>query len=257
MFAIPLLPEQAGYILHKLLPLSTFANLLKALGVLARPLLLVGATVVIIAVYGAASVLMARLFPRAYVLILTAATALVSAIVAIVAFSPSDSIVGAVVEVVLLAGMVPLVDRVVRGLATSGPVSEDRRILMRNIFYGAVGLALLGIGYVNVRRFATALAMKEGSRTPTEITPVGDFYVVSKNIGGDPVVDASTWRLNLPGRSLSYDELLALPSHDLELTLEGISNEIGGTMDTRCRPNVARGCGVCALPSCTSVGTSS
>ncbi len=45
LFAIPLLPEQAGYILLKLLPLSTFANLLKALGVLARPLLLVGATV--------------------------------------------------------------------------------------------------------------------------------------------------------------------------------------------------------------------
>jgi len=186
--------------------------------------------VVIIALYGAASVLMARLFPRAYVLVLTAATALVSAIVAIVAFSPSDSIVGAVVEVVLLAGMVPLVDRMARGLAAEDPVSEDRRILMRNIFYGAVGLALLGIGYVNVRRFATALAMKEGSRTPTEITPVGDFYVVSKNIGGDPVVDASSWRLNLPGRSLTYDELLALPSHELELTLECISNEIGGTL---------------------------
>ena len=230
LFAIPLLPEQAGYLLLKLLPLSTFANLLKLLGVLARPLLLVGATVVIIAVYGAASMLMARLFPRAYVLVLTAATALVSTIVAIVAFSPSDSSLGAVVEVVLLAGMVPLVDRLVRGFATPAQVSEDRRILMRNIFYGAVGLALLGIGYVNVRRFATALAMKEGSRTPTEITPVSDFYVVSKNIGGDPVVDASTWRLNLPGRSLTYDELLALPSHELELTLECISNEIGGTL---------------------------
>ncbi len=230
LFAIPLLPEQAGYLLLKLLPLSTFANLLKLLGVLARPLLLVGATVVIIAVYGVASMLIARVFPRRYLLVLTAATALVSAIIAIVAFSPSDSPLGAVAEVVLLAGMVPLVDRVVRGLATTAPVSEDRRILMRNIFYGAVGLALLGIGYVNVRRFATALAMKEGSRTPTEITPVVDFYVVSKNIGGDPVVDASTWRLNLPGRSLSYDELLALPSHDLELTLECISNEIGGTL---------------------------
>ena len=230
LFAIPLLPEQAGYILLKLLPLSTFASLLNVLGVLARPLLLVGATVVIITVYGVASMLIARVFPRQYVLFLTAATALVSAIVAIVAFSPSDSPLGPVVEVVLLAGMVPLVDRVVRGFATPAQVSEDRRILMRNIFYGAVGLALLGIGYVNVRRFATALAMKEGSRTPTEITPVGDFYVVSKNIGGDPVVDAASWRLNLPGRSLTYDELLALPSHELELTLECISNEIGGTL---------------------------
>jgi DMSO/TMAO reductase YedYZ molybdopterin-dependent catalytic subunit len=230
LFAIPLLPEQAGYILLKLLPLSTFANLLKTLGVLARPLLLVGATVVIIAAYGLASMLIARGFPRAHVPVLAGLTALVSAIVAIVAFSPSDSVLGAVVEVLLLAGMVPLVDRLAGGLATTDPVSEDRRILMRNIFYGAVGIALLGIGYANVRRFATALALKEGSRAPTEITPVSDFYVVSKNIGGDPGVDASTWRLNLPGRSLTYAELLALPSQELELTLECISNEIGGTL---------------------------
>ncbi|HXM52287.1 MAG TPA: molybdopterin-dependent oxidoreductase, partial [Candidatus Binatus sp.] len=229
-FTIPLLPEQAGYIMLKLLPLSTFASLLKTLGVTARPLLLVGATVVIIAVYGVAAVLIARLYPRGYVPILTVLAALTSAIFATVAFSPSDSPIGAVVEVVLLAGMVPLVDRVVRGLATPGPVNEDRRILLRNIFYGAVGIALLGIGYANVRRFATALAMKEGSRSPAEVTAVSDFYVVSKNLAGDPVVNAASWRLNLPGRSLSYEELLALPSRQLELTLECISNEIGGTL---------------------------
>jgi DMSO/TMAO reductase YedYZ molybdopterin-dependent catalytic subunit len=229
-FAIPLLPEQAGYIMLKLLPLSTFENLLKALGVLARPLLLVGATVVIIAAYGVAALVIARPFPRGYVLILTGLTAVVGAIVAIVAFSPSDSLVGVAIEVVLLAAMIPLVDRVLRGLATQGQVNEDRRLLLRNIFYGAVGIALLGIGYANFRRFATALAMKEGSREPTEVTAVSDFYVVSKNIAGDPVVNASTWRLNLPGRSLSYDELLALPSRQLELTLECISNEIGGTL---------------------------
>ena len=230
LFAIPLLPEQAGYILLKLLPLSTFASLLKTLGVLARPLLLVGATVVIIAAYGLAALLIARLLPRGYLLILTGLAALISAVVATVAFSPSDSPIGALVEVVLLAGMILLVDRVFQGLAAQGPVNEDRRILVRNIFYGTIGLALLGIGYANVRRFATALAMKEGSRTPSEITAVSDFYVVSKNIGGDPVVGAASWRLNLPGRSLTYDELLALPARQLELTLECISNEIGGTL---------------------------
>jgi DMSO/TMAO reductase YedYZ molybdopterin-dependent catalytic subunit len=230
LFAIPLLPEQAGYILLKLLPLSTFESLLKALGVLARPLLLVGATIVIIAAYGAGAVLIARLFPRGYVLILTGLTAVVSAVVAIVALSPSDSPLGVVVEVVLLAGLIPLVDRVLHVLTAQPVVNEDRRILLRNIFYGAVGIALLGIGYANVRRFGTALAMKEGSRTLTEVTAVSDFYVVSKNIAGDPVVDASSWRLNLAGRSLTYAELLALPSHQLELTLECISNEIGGTL---------------------------
>ena len=230
LFAIPLLPEQAGYIMLKLLPLSTFESLLKALGVLARPLLLVGATIVIIAVYGVAAVIVSRLLPRIGVLVLAGLTAVVSTIVAIVAVSPTDSPIGVVVEVALLAAAIPLVDRVLRSLASTGTVNDDRRILLRNIFYGAVGIALLGIGYANVRRFATALATKEGSRGLSEVTAVGDFYVVSKNLVGDPVVNGSSWRLNLPGRSLTYDELLALPSRELELTLECISNDIGGTL---------------------------
>ncbi|HEY4844143.1 MAG TPA: molybdopterin-dependent oxidoreductase [Candidatus Dormibacteraeota bacterium] len=229
LFAVPLLPEQAGYVLLKLLPLATFENLLKALGVLARPLLLIGATLVIIAAYGVAAWLIARLLPRIWVLVVSAAVLVVSIVVAIVALSPGDSVAGVVVEVVLLAGMVPIVD-VIFGQLSSTPVNEDRRILLRNLFYGAVGIAVLGIGYATVRRFATALAITEGNRAGSEVTNVNDFYVVSKNIGGDPVVDAGSWRLNLPTRSLSYDELLKLPAETVELTLECISNDIGGTL---------------------------
>lgn len=229
VFAVPLLPEQAGYVLLKLMPLATFENLLKALGVLARPLLLIGATLVIIAAYGVAAWLIARLLPRLWVPVLGAAVLVVSIVVAIVALSPGDSVAGVVVEVVLLAGMVPIVD-VIFGQLSSTPVNEDRRILLRNLFYGAVGIAVLGIGYATVRRFATALAITEGNRAGSEVTNVNDFYVVSKNIGGDPVVDAGSWRLNLPTRSLSYDELLKLPAETVELTLECISNDIGGTL---------------------------
>jgi DMSO/TMAO reductase YedYZ molybdopterin-dependent catalytic subunit len=230
LFAVPLLPEQAGFLLLKVLPLSTFENMLKVLGVLARPLLLLAATVVIIALYGAAALISARLFPRIYVAVVTALAALVGAIVAVVALSPGDSAVAVVVEVVLLAATIPLVDRVLDGLASAGTVNEDRRILLRNLFYGAVGIAVLGIGYVNVRRFTTALAITEGTHAGTEITDVNDFYVVEKDLGGGPVVNASTWRLNLPTRSLTYDQLLALPADQLELTLECISNDIGGTL---------------------------
>ena len=229
-FAVPLLPEQAGFLLLKVLPLSVFENLLKTLGVLARPLLLVGSTLVIIAAYGVAAMVIARLLPRTYVAILTALAAVVSAIIAIVAFSPGDSAVGVAVEVALLAAMVPLVDRVLDRLASARPVNDDRRILLRNLFYGAVGIAVLGIGYANVRRFVTALAITEGNRAGTEITNVNDFYEVEKDLGGPTVVNASTWRLNLPTRSLTYDELLALPADQLELTLECISNDIGGTL---------------------------
>jgi DMSO/TMAO reductase YedYZ molybdopterin-dependent catalytic subunit len=230
LFAVPLLPEQAGFLLLKVLPLSTFANMLKTLGVLARPLLLLGATLVIVALYAAATLLGARLFPRVYVAIVTALAAVVAAIVTFMAFSPGDSAIGVVIEVMLLAATIPLVDRVVDGLASAGTVNEDRRILLRNLFYGAVGVAVLGIGYANVRRFTTALAMREGSRAASEVTDVNDFYVVSKNLGGDPVVDGATWRLNLPTRSLTYQELLAMPAQPLELTLECISNDVGGTL---------------------------
>jgi DMSO/TMAO reductase YedYZ molybdopterin-dependent catalytic subunit len=230
LFAVPLLPEQAAFLLLKVLPLSTFENLLKTLGVLARPLLLLGATVVIIALYAAATLLSARLFPRIYVAVVTVLAAVVGAVVAIVAFSPGDSAIGVAVEVVLLSVTIPLVDRVLDSLASAGTVNEDRRILLRNLFYGAVGIAVLGIGYVNVRRFITALAITEGTRAGTEITNVNDFYEVEKDLGGPTVVDASTWRLNLPARSLTYQELLALPAIQLELTLECISNDIGGTL---------------------------
>jgi len=230
LFAVPLLPEQAGFLLLKVLPLSTFENMLKALGVLARPLLLLAATVVIIALYAVATILSARLFPRVYVAVATGLAAVVGGIVAILAFSPGDSTIGVVVEVVLLAATIPLVDRVLDGVASTGTVNEDRRILLRNLFYGAVGIAVLGIGYVNVRRFTTALAITEGTHAGTEITNVNDFYVVEKDLGGGPVVNASTWRLNLPTRSLTYQELLAVPSQQQELTLICISNDVGGTL---------------------------
>ena len=230
LFAVPLLPEQAGYVLLKGMPLSTFESLLKALGVLARPLLLVGATLVIIAAYGVSAWLIARLQPRIWVPILSALVLVAGTIVAIVALSPGDSAAGVAVEVIVLAAMVPIVDLITRRLSSPAQVNEDRRILLRNVFYGAVGIAVLGIGYATVRRFATALAITEGNRAGSEVTDVNDFYVVSKNIGGDPVVNASNWRLNLPTRSITYDELLKLPAETVELTLECISNEVGGTL---------------------------
>jgi DMSO/TMAO reductase YedYZ molybdopterin-dependent catalytic subunit len=224
------LPQQAGDLLLKILPLAVFENLLKALRLLARPSLLLGASIVTILAYAAASAILARFWPRRYVGLLTALVAVVSGLVALLAFLPSDSLVLVLIEVVILAGMVPLVSTTVGEISAQQGVSEDRRILLRNLFYGIVGVSVLGIGYTNVRRFITALAINEGARATAEVTPVSGFYLVSKNLGGDPVVDGTKWRLQLPGRSLTYDELLALPSKQIELTLECISNDIGGTL---------------------------
>ena len=229
LIAVPLLPEQGGDLFLKILPLAAFSSLLKALGALARPSLLAISSVVIILLYAAVAVLLARVLPGRWIVAFTALAAIASAIVAFLARSPGDNLIVIVIEVVILAGIIPVVDAVARD--ASDPVyREDRRILTRNLLYGAAGIAVLGIAYANLRRFMTALAAVEGTSAPTPITPVSQFYVVSKNLGGDPVVDASTWRLQLPTRSLTYSELLALPSQRLELTLECISNDVGGTL---------------------------
>jgi DMSO/TMAO reductase YedYZ molybdopterin-dependent catalytic subunit len=69
---------------------------------------------------------------------------------------------------------------------------------------------------------------------PPRITSAADFYVVSKNLI-DPVVDQAGWSLAISGnvdhpQTLSYAQLRALPSVQVERTLECISNEVGGDL---------------------------
>jgi hypothetical protein len=64
------------------------------------------------------------------------------------------------------------------------------------------------------------------------LTPNDDFYVTSK--GPTPRIDLDRWQLKFDGLvtrpfSLTYQELLALPGVEKVLTLECISNSIGGT----------------------------
>jgi DMSO/TMAO reductase YedYZ molybdopterin-dependent catalytic subunit len=66
------------------------------------------------------------------------------------------------------------------------------------------------------------------------ITPNTDFYVVSKNVL-DPTVDVGRWRLELTGlvlreRSWTYEEVQQLPAETRAVTLECISNEVGGNL---------------------------
>ncbi|MGZ3318771.1 MAG: molybdopterin-dependent oxidoreductase, partial [Isosphaeraceae bacterium] len=65
-----------------------------------------------------------------------------------------------------------------------------------------------------------------------EITPVQDFYVVSKNFV-DPSIPASGWHLSVGGMvdkslSLSLADLQGLPKTREYVTLECISNNVGG-----------------------------
>src|SRR2546429_5794397 len=94
---------------------------------------------------------------------MTAVVAMVATVVAVIAISPGDSALGIIVEVVLLAGIVPLVDAVLTQLMSPIGASEDRRVLLRNLLYRAGGIAPLRGGYGNLRSVVTPLATQEGT----------------------------------------------------------------------------------------------
>ncbi len=68
-----------------------------------------------------------------------------------------------------------------------------------------------------------------------EVTPNDRFYVVSKNLIRDPVVNEYSWRLEIAGlverpMTLTYEDLKALPAASQYFTLQCISNEVGGSL---------------------------
>jgi len=114
----------------------------------------------------------------------------------------------------------------------------ERRVFIIAAVAGGIGLAEYAAinGWMNGMRRSTAPSVKDyekyGERAALlAITPNDEFYVTSKGL--TPRIDASKWRLQLNGLverpfSITYADLLALPSFDRALTLECIDNEIGG-----------------------------
>ncbi|MCC7367494.1 MAG: molybdopterin-dependent oxidoreductase [Chloroflexi bacterium] len=67
-----------------------------------------------------------------------------------------------------------------------------------------------------------------------EVTPLASFYLMSKNVA-DPVLTASAWSLGVHGRvrrslSLSLDDLAAMPRTDQHVTMQCVSNPVGGPL---------------------------
>lgn len=66
-----------------------------------------------------------------------------------------------------------------------------------------------------------------------EVTPNGQYYLVSKNLFTDPVVNGKTWNLTITGEvaqpyTLNYAQLSALPMKKQYESMMCISNEVGG-----------------------------
>ena len=128
-------------------------------------------------------------------------------------------------------------------VAAANNTRLSRRRVMR-----AIGYSVLAIGVYDIGKTLLGTWLKKGAGRvragngvfpeieglALEVTPVADFYEVSKN-PFDPQVDHKSWRLQIGGLierpfSLTYQEIKALPSIEQYATLCCISNDVGGNL---------------------------
>jgi hypothetical protein len=120
-----------------------------------------------------------------------------------------------------------------------GPLVPSRRMVLRWGVVGVLGLVgggalLRALGGVSEIGAISRVTRRGGNRLPDPITPVGQFYTVSKNFI-DPVVDRASWKLEVSGLvrrplTLRLDDLRQFPLHEQLTTLICISNEVGGDL---------------------------
>jgi DMSO/TMAO reductase YedYZ molybdopterin-dependent catalytic subunit len=114
--------------------------------------------------------------------------------------------------------------------------AEGEGLTRRRFLYGGSSLVVLAVASAGLigKLFQRGAFVYDGMQTqaPLEpITPVGRFYVVTKNLI-DPYVDAGVWRLGIEGsveRPVTYDlsTLRAMAAVVQESSMECISNGIG------------------------------
>lgn len=146
----------------------------------------------------------------------------------------TTSVISFAIIALLFAGL--MVAWITANMSLTRGFDESRR---RVVAFVGVGVpVLLASAYVG--KFFVALSQKSqvpsSPNTPdgisSALTPIDDFYVVSKNFV-DPSVAAGSWNLTIGGlvehpKTYTYDEIKARPATKHIATLECISNEVGG-----------------------------
>lgn len=155
----------------------------------------------------------------------------------------SYGVVLALAAVWLRAAWSPYLDPAAAVAATPSAQTESARRVTRRDALIAGGASVLafaaGLGIFSriLDSYFAQSATYDGSVTPlptAPITPASEFYIVTQNVI-DPRVIADRWRLELTGhvrhaRSWTYDELRRLPAETRAITLECISNPVGGRL---------------------------
>jgi DMSO/TMAO reductase YedYZ molybdopterin-dependent catalytic subunit len=117
-------------------------------------------------------------------------------------------------------------------------VGISRRVALETGGAVVFSLAIGGVAFERLLAewYARSNLTYEGMRTPdnitSAITPNSDFYVVSKNVL-DPTVQVERWQLEITGlvrapQTWTLEQLRALQGESRVITLECISNEVGG-----------------------------
>lgn len=156
-----------------------------------------------------------------------------------------------------------LLSRIGQGDSVTDGIDRREFLKKAGVIAGIAVVVLLGAQFIFDRMremFSPSRSLRTLGVLSTEVTPNEEFYVVSKNII-DPTINSDEWQLEIRGLvnnsfTLTYDELLTLPSVLVEefVTLECISNTVGGDLIGNARWN--RQCPVerCSLESHTGYG---
>src|SRR6476620_4165341 len=249
------LPELVGYRIIALLPLSVFSTMIETFGTNAKQLLLIGATIGQVLVGGLLGVLWAscasplvgesrpeRRLPSLWNATATGGLFYALLLVVFVEILGFGLLGVGVLGVQLPAGLgvtttALALEAVIYGFTLAyfyrllmSPVPEapatngeplTRRQLIARLGFGFAAVIVGAGAIVGVTRTpAGAAKANTGGRVgnnglPPEITPIGDFYHVSKNFV-DPKVEEAGWNLQIGGMverpyTLTLAEIRALP----------------------------------------------
>ncbi|GAC1475775.1 MAG: hypothetical protein NVS9B11_09610 [Candidatus Dormibacteraceae bacterium] len=120
----------------------------------------------------------------------------------------------------------------IQQMGRHAPTDTDRRRLLLGVAGAVVGLSTVGLGGVLYRMSALGYDGMTYDGPVRSLTPVQQFYVVTKNII-DPRVFQPDWRLEVTGRvahpaTYQLSDLTSMPDRATqETTLECISNGVG------------------------------
>lgn len=149
----------------------------------------------------------------------------------------SEGVITPVIWALILVAYCLVWDLAWDGPMDDRPVDLERRriVTMGPLAIGLGSLALIGV--LKLPGWVQAIAAPpESSLTGPvpEITPVKNFYRVLKNFQ-DPVVAEAGWTLRVNGLvqrplNLTYQQLRHVPPTTQVMTLECISNDVGGDL---------------------------